>query len=150
MDIELIKRMMDACYQGKRIRDMLPPLPNGVVSSYIHYLDIIEQLELQGVQVRISDVSDILKLPRPGVTRTLKDMEAKGYIKKLASQEDGRVTYLTVTEAGKTLSEKYNKQYFSILSSFMDNIPEEDIRCTVRTMDKFYNIMCERRIDLDK
>ena len=150
MDIELIKRMMDACYQGKRIRDMLPPLPNGVVSSYIHYLDIIEQLELQGVQVRISDVSDILKLPRPGVTRTLKDMEAKGYIKKLASQEDGRVTYLTVTEAGKTLSEKYNKQYFSILSSFMDNIPEEDIQCTVRTMDKFYNIMCERRIDLDK
>lgn len=130
MDIELIKRMMDACYQGKRIRDMLPPLPNGVVSSYIHYLDIIEQLELQGVQVRISDVSDILKLPRPGVTRTLKDMEAKGYIKKLASQEDGRVTYLTVTEAGKTLSEKYNKQYFSILSSFMDDIPEEDIRCT--------------------
>ena len=113
MDIELIKRMMDACYQGKRIRDMLPPLPNGVVSSYIHYLDIIEQLELQGVQVRISDVSDILKLPRPGVTRTLKDMEAKGYIKKLSSQEDGRVTYLTVTEAGKTLSEKYNKQYFS-------------------------------------
>ena len=150
MDIELIKRMMDACYQGKRIRDMLPPLPNGVVSSYIHYLDIIEQLELQGVQVRVSDVSDILKLPRPGVTRTLKDMEAKGYIKKLASQEDGRVTYLTVTEAGKTLSEKYNKQYFSILSSFMDNIPEEDLQCTVRTMDKFYNIMCERRINLDK
>ena len=30
MDIELIKRMMDACYQGKRIRDMLPPLPDGV------------------------------------------------------------------------------------------------------------------------
>ena len=28
MDIELIKRMMDACYQGKRIRDMLPPLPD--------------------------------------------------------------------------------------------------------------------------
>ena len=33
MDIELIKRMMDACYQGKRIRDMLPPLPDGVASS---------------------------------------------------------------------------------------------------------------------
>ena len=30
MDIELIKRMMDACYQGKRIRDMLPPLPDGL------------------------------------------------------------------------------------------------------------------------
>ena len=47
MDIELIKRMMDACYQGKRIRDMLPPLPDGVSSSYIQYLDVIEKLEKQ-------------------------------------------------------------------------------------------------------
>ena len=51
MDIELIKRMMDACYQGKRIRDMLPPLPDGVASSFIQYLDIIEKLEKQGIRV---------------------------------------------------------------------------------------------------
>lgn len=150
MDVELIKRMMDACYQGKRIRDMLPPLPDGVASSYIQYLDVIDRLEQQGVQAKVSDVSDALALPRPGVTRTVKDMEAKGYVKKLASPEDGRVTYLTATEAGKELSEKYNKQYFSTLSPFVDEIPEKDIQCTIRTMEKFYNIMCERRISLDK
>ena len=33
---------------GKRIRDMLPPLPDGVASSYIQYLDIIEKLEKAG------------------------------------------------------------------------------------------------------
>ena len=134
MDIELIKRMMDACYQGKRIRDMLPPLPDGVASSYIQYLDVIERLEHQDIHVKVSDVSDALALPRPGVTRTIKDMEAKGYVKKLASPEDGRVTYLTATEAGRGLSEKYNKQYFSTLAAFMDSIPEEDIQCTIRTM----------------
>ncbi len=94
MDIELIKRMMDACYQGKRIRDMLPPLPDGVASSYIQYLDIIEKLEKQGIQVKVSDVSDALSLPRPGVTRTVKDMEAKGYVKKFASSR-GRPGYLS-------------------------------------------------------
>ena len=123
---------------------------DGVASSYIQYLDIIEKLEKQGIQVKVSDVSDALSLPRPGVTRTVKDMEAKGYVKKFASAEDGRVTYLTVTEAGKALSEKYNKQYFTILSGYVDSIPEEDILCTIRTMEKFYKIMCERRIDLDK
>ena len=30
MTIEKIKRIMDARYQAKRIRDMLPPLPKGV------------------------------------------------------------------------------------------------------------------------
>lgn len=39
MTIELIKRMMDTCYLAKRARDMLPPLPNGVMPSYIQYLD---------------------------------------------------------------------------------------------------------------
>ena len=69
MTIETIKRMLDACYQGKRIRDMLPPLPKGVTSSYIQYLDVIQSLELNGIHVKISDISDALNLPRPGVTR---------------------------------------------------------------------------------
>ena len=47
MTIEKIKAMFDACYLAKRSRDLLPPLPNGVTPSYIHYLDVIESLEKQ-------------------------------------------------------------------------------------------------------
>lgn len=82
MTTEKIKRMLDACYQAKRIRELLPALPNGVAPSYIHYLDVILALEKKEVQVKISDISDKLNLPRPGVTRTVKEMEEKGYIKK--------------------------------------------------------------------
>ena len=66
--------------------------------AYIHYLDIIEMLEKQGVRAKISDISDALDLPRPGVTRTVKAMEAKGYLKKAASSEDGRITYLSLLQ----------------------------------------------------
>lgn len=48
MTNEKIKRMFDACYQAKRIREMLPPLPPGVMPSYIQYLDVIRKLEGQG------------------------------------------------------------------------------------------------------
>ena len=82
MTIELIKRLLDACYEAKRIRDMLPPLPDGVTSSYIHFLDVIEQMEKNGTSVKVSDISDALNLPRPGVTRTVKEMEKKGYLTK--------------------------------------------------------------------
>ena len=80
MTIELIKRLLDACYEAKRIRDMLPPLPDGVTPSYIHFLDVIEQMEKNGTSVKVSDISDALNLPRPGVTRTVKEMEQKGYL----------------------------------------------------------------------
>ena len=149
MDIELLKRMMDACYRAKRIREMLPALPAGITSSYIQYLDIIETLSRQGIQVKVSDISDALALPRPGVTRTVKEMEARGYLKKLASPEDGRITYLTVTPSGKALSEKYIRQVFNALSDCMEEISEDDVKCTIHTIEQFYQIMCERRINLD-
>ena len=50
MNIALIKRMMDACYQAKRVRDLLPALPDGVLPSFIQYLDAIQTLEQQGVR----------------------------------------------------------------------------------------------------
>ena len=76
---EKIKRMLDACYQAKRIREMLPPLPEGVMPSYIQYLEAIQSMERQGIHVKVSDISDAMNLPRPGVTRTVKEMEKKGY-----------------------------------------------------------------------
>ena len=84
------------------------------------------------------------------MTRTVKAMEAKGYLKKVSSAKDGRVTYLSITEAGKELSRIYNEQFFNMLSSFMEDIPEEDVKCTIRTIDAVHQIMCERRPDLDK
>ena len=150
MTIQTIKTLLDACYQAKRVRDMLPPLPQGVMPSYIHYLDCIQKLERQGVQVKVSDISDALNLPRPGVTRTVKEMEAKGYLTKTASAEDGRVTYISLTEAGAQLSKKYDTQYFNALAPLLQDIPEADVETTIRTIEAFHQVLCERRISLEK
>lgn len=145
MTIELIKQLMDTCYLAKRARDLLPPLPDGVTSSYIQYLDVIQRLEAKGVRARVSDLSDTLNLPRPGVTRTVKEMERKGYLQKQVSAEDGQVTYLLLTDAGRLLSKKYDSDYFQSLALCLDDIPEADAECTIRTIEKFYQVMCERR-----
>lgn len=149
MDIKTIKAMFDACYQAKRIRDLLPPLPQGVTPSYIHFLDTIESLEQQGTRVKISDISDALNIPRPGVTRTVKEMEAKGYLCKHTSASDGRITYVTITQAGKQLSRRYNEQYFNQLAPLLTDISQEDANCTIQTIERFYRVMSERRISID-
>ena len=145
MTSEIIKRMFDACYQAKRTRDMLPPLPEGVRASFIQYLDVIQSLERKGIQVKVSDLSDAMELPRPGVTRTVKEMEEKGYIKKTVSPEDGRIIYLSATEKGKKLSEKYNEKYFNELAPYLADISEEEADCMIAVIEKFYQVMCERR-----
>lgn len=145
MTNEKIKRMFDACYQAKRIREMLPPLPEGVMPSYIKYLEAVQTLEKNSSHVRVSDISDALDLPRPGVTRTVKEMEQKGYLRKIASPDDRRVTYISITEEGRELSRKYDENYFRELSAYFDDISEEEADCMIRTIGKFYEIMCERR-----
>mgnify|MGYP001106739388 FL=1 len=149
MTTDKIKRMMDACYLAKRIRDMLPELPEGVAPSYISYIDTIHKLENRGGKVKISDISDTLNLPRPGVTRTVKEMEIKGYLKKIPSSEDGRITYISVTETGEKLSEKYDKNYFAELSKYLDGISEEEADGMINTIQKLYQVMYERRIGLE-
>ena len=149
MTNETIKRMFDACYKAKRIREMLPPLPKGVMPSFIHYLDVIKKLEATGVQVKISDISNVMNIPRPGVTRTVKDMESKGYLKKTASPMDKRITYITLTASGKKLSQKYDEDYFTALVPYLDNIPEENIDITVNTIEMFYEVMKNRRKDFE-
>ena len=140
MTVEKIKALLDACYQAKRARELLPALPKGVTSSYIQYLDAIERLEREGVRVKVSDISDALHLPRPGVTRTVGEMEDKGY---------GRLTYLTITEQGRKLSQTFNEQFFAQLAPLLDDISDEDAACTIRTIQALYDVMAERRITLD-
>ena len=134
MTVKLIKQMIDACRLGKRACDMMTPLPKDVLPSYIHVLDTVHTLEAAGGPVRVSDISDALGLPRPGVTRTVKDMEAKGYLTKSASPDDGRVTYITATETGPALQD----------------IPEEDAACMIRTIETLYQVLAERRNNVGK
>ena len=149
MQPDKIKRMLDACYLAKRIRELLPELPKGVTPAYIQYIDVIHKLQSTGENVKISDISDYLGLPRPGVTRTVKEMETKGYLRKIVSEADGRIIYITITDKGEALSEKYDKNYYTRLCEYMSDISDEEADCMIETIGKFYKVMNERRVDIE-
>ena len=145
MKSEKVIEMLDSCYMAKRILDMLPKLPEGVLPSYVRYLETIIELEEKNQKVKVSDVSEVLNLPRPGVTRTINAMEEKGYLKKETAKHDGRVTYVTVTKEGKMIFEKYNKDYFQKLALCLNHVSNDEADCMIQTIEKFYEIMCEGR-----
>ena len=147
MTVDKVREVMDACYLAKRVRDMLPKLPNGVTPYHIHYLDTIRRLESSKDGVRVSDISEELGLPRPGVTKTLKDMEKLGFIEKKTTQEDGRVVFISITATGKDLVDKYVDQCFSELSVEFADISDADADHMIETIEKLYEVMSRRRYD---
>ena len=145
MQRDKIKKVMDACYLAKRVRDLLPKLPNGVTSTRIHYLDTIRKLELKTANVKVSDISEELGLPRPGVTKITKDMEKLGLVEKKAAKTDGRVVFIKITVSGKDLVDKYVDQYFGELSAELDDISDEDADNMIETIEKLYEVMKGRK-----
>ena len=85
MNEEKIKRMLDACYLAKRTRELLPELPEGVTPAYIQYMDVIHKLQEKKERVKVSDISDTLKLPR--FRSTGGDKNGQGNGKKGLSHE---------------------------------------------------------------
>lgn len=144
MTKEKIKQVMDACYQAKRVRDMMPKLPNGVTPTHIHYLDVITKLELDGAEVKVSEISDELGLPRPGVTKTIKDMERLGFVEKKSSETDGRIVYIRSTQTGRDLVCKYVDEYFTGLGESLIDITDEDADTMIATVEKLYEVMSKR------
>lgn len=148
MTKEKIKQVMDACYQAKRVRDMMPKLTNGVTPTHIHYLDVITRLERPETEVKVSDISDELGLPRPGVTKTIKDMERLGFVEKKASEADGRIVYIRSTQAGRDLVCKYVDEYFTRLGESLTDITDEDADIMIATIEKIYDVMSKRSQDI--
>ena len=141
MQRDKIKKVMDACYLAKRVRDLLPKLPNGVTSTHIHYLDTIRKT----TNIKVSDISDELGLPRPGVTKITKDMEKLGLVEKKAAKTDGRVVFIKITASGKDLVDKYVDQYFGELSAELDDISDADADNMIETIEKLYEVMKGRK-----
>ena len=145
MTKDKIKEVMDACYQAKRIRDMLPVLPGGVTPSHIHYLDTLRKLEKIEGMVKVSDMSENLGLPRPSVTKTIKNMEKLGFVEKETTETDGRFVYIKTTRTGRDLVDKYVDEYFGNLSEDLGGITDEDADKMIEVVEKLYIVMSNRK-----
>ncbi len=96
--------------------------------------------------VKVSDISDMLGLPRPSVTKTIKDMENLGFVKKMTTKEDGRVVYIQITDSGKALVDTYVDQYFNGLSKELSDITDEQANIMIEVVEKFYTVMSKRKV----
>jgi DNA-binding MarR family transcriptional regulator len=124
---------------------MLPALPGGVTSSHIHYLDTLSKLEKTEGKVKVSDISENLGLPRPSVTKTVKDMEKLGFVEKETTETDGRFVYIKTTRTGRDLVDKYVDEYFGNLSEDLGGITDEDADKMIEVVEKFYIVMSNRK-----
>ena len=57
-------------------------------------VDQVVSLTRQNETVRVSDISEMLDVTRPGITKVLGDLDGMGYITKTRDTTDSRVVYV--------------------------------------------------------
>lgn len=146
MNIELIKKFLDACHQAKKITELMPELPIGIKPRHIHVIDVISRLSTYKEYVKVTDVSRELKVTKPSVTKLISELEANKVLVKRSSCSDKRIITLELTALGKKYYDIYVYRYQKWLSELFVDINEKDIAITGNTVEKCYEIMKSNNI----
>lgn len=141
--LAMMRKLLLTCHQAKRIVELQPPLPPGYTPASLRVLDALKELSYKGSEVKVSDISQLLKVTRPGITRLAKELEAAGAIRKVADARDGRIVRLKLTAAGERFWELHINKYHRELAERLEGIAEADIEAMARVVARLLRAVNE-------
>lgn len=141
MDIQHLKRLLDACFTAKHIIETMPELPKGMKPRHIHVLDQISTACAEYGECRVSNVSEGLNITMPSVTKLVQELENMRLIEKYPDETDKRVTLLRLTEAGFSCVKKYVHDFHAEWAENLDFITDEEVRKAIWIIEQLANTM---------
>ena len=141
MKAENISELFGACYEAKRIVDLMPALPKGMKPSHIHGLDVICRLQQANGAVRVSDIGAALHVANPGITRLVDELVALRAVEKEQSSEDKRVYTVRLTALGQKYYKKYLQDYHNQVAEQLADISGDDVKAAARVIHEVYGIL---------
>jgi DNA-binding MarR family transcriptional regulator len=82
---------------------------------------------LEGGPQRISTLAELEGLAQPTVTLLVKRLGERGLVSRGRTDTDGRVVVVSLTRDGKQAMEDVRRRYKALLSSRLDELPDEQI-----------------------
>ncbi|WP_343249595.1 MarR family winged helix-turn-helix transcriptional regulator [Diplocloster hominis] len=116
--LEKINRQYDIIRKLKllNLSDSLNILPHGELAI----LDILWKASEShpGQYITVSDIAKQLGVTLPAISRTLRKLAMKGCIQRLTDRQDRRITYVLITEYGRTVL----NDNIEIITTFMNRV----------------------------
>lgn len=141
MDIQHLKKLLDACSTAKHVIETLPELPKGMKPRHIHVLDQISMVYAKYGECRVSDVSDGLNITMPSVTKLIQELESMHLVDKYPAREDKRVTLLRLTEPGEACVKRYVYDFQSKWTKNLTLISNEEVEKAIRLIEQLAQTM---------
>lgn len=131
---DVFRELFDACWQARKITDLLPELPEGMRPRHITVLDAVHIIGNVS-PVRVGEISEFLHVSKPGVTKMINELTDMGYLSKDTSKSDGRGVEIALTPLGRTCRNTYAQEYRErICQALAGKVSDQDCRVTTATI----------------
>lgn len=102
--------------------------------------------------VNVTSLSEVLGVSTPAVSRILRSLEEKGFIRRITNSKNRRETYISLTDTGRQIYLRDRETASLLYKAVEEKIGKDEIRELVRLSLSFNRIMCEEieRINLSK
>ena len=138
MKVESVKKILDICAEASKIESLLPPLPQGITPRCVRVVEQIAILSRQDKSVRVSDISEMLDVTRPGITAVLGSLAQMGYVTKTHDDTDSRVVFVALTDKGWGLYKTAVEEYHAHLAEVLSEVGDEGAKALTNT---FHRVM---------
>jgi len=91
-------------------------------------------------KIKLSDIAKTLNVTLPAITHKVNDLVDKNYVTKEASTKDLRVTYIKLTEQGKSYVETIKESYYQPLKHLTDALGESDTETLMRILERINDL----------
>ncbi|GAI82252.1 unnamed protein product [marine sediment metagenome] len=103
-----------------------------LTGKQMHYLEVISNLD----NPNLSELATELNLSKPSITAIIDKFEEKGFIRKVKSDEDRRVSHIHMAEKGKEIEKVHSKIHMRISDMFTSKLSEGDSKSLINLLSK--------------
>jgi DNA-binding MarR family transcriptional regulator len=98
---------------------------------------LLHKLAVEGDSLRVTDLSEMLGVDTPAVTRKVQQLEREGLVARRSDPEDRRASRLRITPAGRRIVERVWKARQVWLEQLLEGWTDDDLRTLGALLGRF-------------
>ena len=107
------------------------------------YHTAIHNKDTSHPQMTVAEAATALRVSVPAVSRTLKNLEKKGYIERVVNENDRRSVHICVTENGMSVLTENLVKSDNIMDQILSRFTDEELRSMIQLHTKFISAASE-------
>ena len=103
-----------------------------LTGKQMHYLEAISNLN----NPNLGELATELNLSEPSITAIIDKFEEKGFIRKVKSDEDRRVSHIHMAERGKEIEKVHSNIHMRISNIFTSKLTKNELKSLIHLLGK--------------